>query len=354
LRGIEAMPLTRQLVNDLSMRLPGVVDEVRWNPQQRGTLWAKVSVAGVEYLFVERDVLPDADYPLTGLGVLAMTGALSLAGAIAIQRRINRPLSRLVEAARLIARGETPPPLSEREPREIATVASAFNQMTSSLAQLDAERAIVLAGVSHDLRTPLAKMRLAIEMLNRNGDTSLIDSMLRSTQEMDQITEQFLHFARASGVEEMSCSDLNQIVRECAAIYEAAARAPILDLRELPSVRLHLPSIRRAIYNLIENAYRYGAGEVRLTSGCGNGTVFVSVLDRGPGIAQSEIEAVRKPFVRGASSAGTGGAGLGLAIVDRIIRLHGGRLELLARDGGGLEARIQLPPAPADPMPAPE
>jgi two-component system osmolarity sensor histidine kinase EnvZ len=167
--------------------------------------------------------------------------------------------------------------------------------------------------------------------------------MLRSVAEMERITEQFLHYARAGGIEELGDSDINELIRECAGHFEMVGRPLVLDLQDIPPIRLHAPSIKRALNNLIENALRYGAGEVAVASRREKAMARLSVLDRGPGVEPAEMEAIKRPFTRGAGSVGTSGAGLGLAIVERIARVHGGCLDLLPRPGGGLEARIGLP-----------
>jgi two-component system osmolarity sensor histidine kinase EnvZ len=215
--------------------------------------------------------------------------------------------------------------------------------MSTSLAQMDAERAVMLAGVSHDLRTPLAKMRLAIEMLSGDGDATLINSMLRSAAEMDAIIDQFLDYARATTAERMHSADLNRLVRECAEQYAADGHALRLSLQELPDLPVRLQSMKRAVDNLIENAVRYGGSDLLVESKLLRETARLSVMDRGPGIPASEIDGLKRPFTRGSNSTGIAGSGLGLAIVERIVRAHGGCFALLPREGGGLEARIDLP-----------
>jgi two-component system osmolarity sensor histidine kinase EnvZ len=335
--------IMREFLADLRVRLPSGASDVRWSPAAHGTLWVRLSIAGESFWFVESGLQPDGEVPAAGLVLVALTALLSVAGAALIQRRINRPLSRLVQAANELAKGEPAPHLSEQAPSEIATVARAFNQMSSSLAQMDADRTVVLAGVSHDLRTPLTKMRLAIEMLTKGGDEVLIGAMLRSAAEMDAIIDQFLDYARAGSGEEVRYADLNELIRECAERQAAHGHVLPLRLQDLPELPLRVSSIRRAVGNLIENALRYGGPEVLIDSRLLQESARVSVLDRGPGISAKEIETLKKPFARGSNSAGIAGSGLGLAIVERVVRAHGGYFALLPRDGGGLEARIDLP-----------
>ena len=336
-------PIARQFLAQLLRALPDRAPEVRWSSAQQGTIWVRLPVAGQEYWFILPRMQPVGDYSVATLGLLVSVVLFSLTGAALLQRRINRPLSRLADAANRLARSERTPSLCEQAPQEIATVARAFNQMSASLARIDAERAVMLAGVSHDLRTPLAKMRLAIEMLSSSSDVMLIDSMLRSAAEMDAIIDQFLYYARTREDTEVCQGDLNWLVRECASQYLASDTPLVLDLHELPRIPLHRESMRRALDNLIENALRYGGSHIVIRSRRTRNVAELSVMDRGPGIAESEVEALKRPFVRGSASAGTTGSGLGLAIVERIVRRHAGTLALLPREGGGLEARIDLP-----------
>ena len=330
------------LEDALVERLAGGVPDLRWTRDGQTTLWVRMPLASEEYWLIVPRVQIDT-HPVTTIELTILTALLSLVAAALIQRRINRPLVRLVQAANRIARGESVPHLSERAPQEIATLTRAFNQMSQGLAQIDAERTVMLAGVSHDLRTPLAKMRLAIEMLSRDGDPTLIDSMLRSAAEMDAIVDQFLEFARLASVDDRDRVDLNRLVRECAESYQVYGHGVQLDLQELPPVSAHAQSITRALDNLIGNALRYAGPPVLVQSRCLDGVVHVSVLDNGPGIDECEVESLKRPFTRGSYSSGISGAGLGLAIVERIARFHGGALALLRREGGGLHARIELP-----------
>jgi two-component system osmolarity sensor histidine kinase EnvZ len=209
---------------------------------------------------------------------------------------------------------------------------------------LEEERALLLAGVSHDLRTPLTRLRMETEL--SVADAEARAGMEADIAEMDRTIGQFLDFARPQALagKEKVPTDLAALLDEIAARYggrvkcrhaEADFRIPLLP-----------DPLRRAIVNLIENALRHAglALPVELELAREGGKVVIAVLDRGPGIASADAERLRQPFTRGeAARTGAGGAGLGLAIVERIAKAHAGRLELLPRDGGGLAARIVLP-----------
>jgi two-component system osmolarity sensor histidine kinase EnvZ len=215
---------------------------------------------------------------------------------------------------------------------------------------MEEDRSLLLAGISHDLRTPLTRLRMEAEL--SVADATARAGMEADIIEMDRTIGQFLDFARpqtqeSSGVETV---DLNALLVEIASRYgESVTCAPCrpagADFSAPCCVSARPQSLRRAIINLIENALRHGSGaepiELALTRE--NQEIVIAIRDRGPGIAPADVERLKQPFTRGETArTGASGAGLGLAIVERILRAQGGRLELLARAGGGLEAQIRL------------
>lgn len=209
---------------------------------------------------------------------------------------------------------------------------------------LEEERALLLAGISHDLRTPLTRLRMEAEL--SVADAEARAGMEADIAEMDRTIGQFLDFARPQALAGKTKvpTDLGALIEEIAARYgERVKCRPASAGFFLPA---HPEPLRRAIVNLVENALRHGglASPVELELSREGRRMVIAVLDRGPGIAPAEAERLKQPFMRGETArTGAGGAGLGLAIVERIARAHGGHLELLPRDGGGLVARIVLP-----------
>lgn len=286
----------------------------------------------------------DRRQPLHWLGWVAATLLLALIGAYFVVFRVTRPLKHLSRAAREIGRGQRPQPLTETGPDEIRNVSRAFNQMSSDLARLDEDRALILAGISHDLRTPLARLRLATEM--GVPDEPMRADIATDIEEIDKIIGQFLDFARNGQGEDEQSVNLNDIIMDSAqALQRHGARLELL-LQELPLLKLRPLALLRLTSNLIHNALRHGGGNapVEITTRRDSEQVIFEVMDRGPGIPAEAAERLKQPFTRLESArTGAAGAGLGLAIVDRVTRMHGGRFELLPRDGGGLIARISLP-----------
>ena len=284
----------------------------------------------------------ERQFPWQWLGWTVLALLLSLIGAWLIVSRINRPLKALASAAADIGRGETPAPLPESGPAEIQTLARSFNQMSQDLARLDADRALILAGVSHDLRTPLSRLRLSTEM--SASDEGLKLGMIADIAEMDSIIGQFLDFARTQSEEPLVPTDLAALAREAVEQQLRLGHAVQANIAAVPELGLRRMGIKRLISNLLDNALAYGGNEVCVATRSEGGKLILEVLDRGPGIPREEAERLKQPFTRlEQARSDKGGSGLGLAIVDRIARHHGGGLELLAREGGGLIARVSLP-----------
>lgn len=275
---------------------------------------------------------------------------LSLAGAYLIMFRVTRPLQKLSGAAVEIGQGRSPAPVEEDGPSEIAALARAFNQMSTDLTRLDHDRALILAGISHDLRTPLTRLRMSIELIGSSelsaADAAARESMIADVEEMDLTIGQFLDFARETSGEPLQETDLAVLLKDLAAHYARRGIALETELALLPPLQLRPQGLRRAVANLIDNALRHAAGDRSLLLALRQDKhgMHIEVRDRGPGIPAQEIERLKLPFTRLESArSNVSGAGLGLAIVDRIAKANNGRLELLAREGGGLVARITLP-----------
>jgi len=307
-------------------------------------LWISFEIDGQKYwLRLPRGRIPHND-ELRWVGWGALVLVLSLIGAFLVVVRINRPLRELTRAAALVGHGRIPQPITESGPAEIVTLERAFNQMATDLQRTEADRALLLAGVSHDLRTPLSRIRLGVEMLDDKMDTSLRAGMVQDIEDIDVIINQFLDFARVTTENaSLTETDLNELVNSVLERYQRQGKVVTARLGIVPHLQLRVLAMQRLLTNLIDNALRHGGASVEIKTALENGTVRLSVLDHGPGIPESETEHMLQPFTRLNTARSTSGSGLGLAIVDRIVRLHHGSIRLLSRPGGGLEARVELP-----------
>jgi two-component system osmolarity sensor histidine kinase EnvZ len=308
--------------------------------------WVSFNIEGDGYwVYIERDPLT-RDTGTQWIRWAVMATILSLLAAIAITRVVNQPLARLSRAARELGTGHVPAPLPEKGPAEIRMVNQSFNRMVADLGKLEQDRAVLLAGISHDLRTPLARLRLELEINDLPEETRA--AMAGDIEQMDSIVRQFLDYARREPQQPAEDVDLSALVHE--ALAHARLDATVeTDIAAGIQVSGYRTELVRALDNLLTNASRYGrdaegklALEVRL--GTTPAGVALEVADRGTGIAPADVERLLRPFERGdsARSGGTG-AGLGLAIVDRIARLHRARFELLPNEPSGLRARLVFP-----------
>lgn len=280
-----------------------------------------------------------------GWGALAALAALLTAAAFV--SRLTRPLKRLAAAARSVGEGRQHATLPEEGPEELSAVAAAFNQMTADLDRLDQDRNLILAGISHDLRTPLTRLRMGVEMTITEESTR--DEMVADIEEMDRTIGQFLDFARCNEATKLQHEDMRPLLEDIAGQYRRRGIELGLELADIGQMPINRATLRRAIGNLLDNAIRHGdnsqqPGTIVLAMYGDTSSVVIEIRDRGPGIPLQEVNRLLRPFTRldDARSNSTG-AGLGLAIVDRIARQHSGRVELVPRDGGGLVARIVLP-----------
>jgi two-component system osmolarity sensor histidine kinase EnvZ len=281
---------------------------------------------------------------LEWLGWGAALLALALVGAWFIASTIARPLAALQRAAARIGRGEAHQPLAEEGPRELRSLGAAFNRMARDLESMERERAMVLAGISHDLRTPLSRMRLALEMSGATRDETRgeLDAVVTDIEEIDAIIGQFLDFARGVN-EEKARQDLGALMDEVAEHYTRLGKKISLKRGGALPLAFARTAVRRAVSNLVDNALRHAGEPVEIELRKSSGAALIEVRDRGPGIPPGETERLKRPFTRlDAARGGRAGAGLGLAIVERVARAHGGTLELAPREGGGLIARLAL------------
>ena len=305
---------------------------------------------------VDRHFGPDA-----GL-VIGIAVGLALLGSFALSQLINKPLADLSGAISAMRRGETPGPLKEDLASEIAQVNQRFNGMAADLAALEQDRAIALAGISHDIRSPLARLRMEAEMASLDHPTR--DSMVEDIERIDTIVGRFVDFARIGSATEAAQVPVAEVLEQLPLVYRPQIVAGELDLKisATPNVSWmgDRTDLERALSNLIDNASRYGrspaagseqraTAHVTIEARRQSSNLIIRVADQGPGVDTDQLEKLTRPFARGDTSrSGAEGAGLGLAIIDRFARRYDGRFTLSNGSPSGLIAELSLPDARTD------
>lgn len=278
--------------------------------------------------------------PLAAIAVVALGTFLSLLTALFLVRRITVPLARAASAASQVGAGELPELLPETGPAELAELARRFNTMAAEVRDLLDNRTTLLAGISHDLRTPMTRLQLNLEMLRDDSSPARIDRAVSDLADMNRLISGYLELARTTRPEARQRFDLagllDEVADEAGLAWSGAAPC------EVEAGRL---TVRQIVLNLIQNAQRYGGDTpVELTLECGKAMVRVIVRDSGPGIPDDQLEKVFRPFYRleSSRSQATGGTGLGLAIVRQLAETNGWKVKLQNRPQGGLEAVLEL------------
>lgn len=285
--------------------------------------------------------------PWLGMILILSVGiVVTLVTSAWLARWLIAPLARLASATQRIGEGRRPEPLVESGPIELATLAREFNRMGEQVEELLANRTTLLAGISHDLRSPLARIRLALGMLSEKPDRDLLERVVRDVDGMNELIARCLEVSRDFAEQESVELDLCDLLADVAGEFKQAGaeirghKGPDCRLRVRPL------ALKRIVSNLIENATRYGAGQpIDIEYRILDGHTEICVLDRGPGIPEDERETVFRPFHRlePSRSSRTGGSGLGLAIVRQLADANGWKVELAPRPGGGTAACVCVP-----------
>jgi two-component system osmolarity sensor histidine kinase EnvZ len=273
--------------------------------------------------------------------VLWLVGTALLLFCIAalFMRNQVRAIRRLAGAAEAFGMGRDIGPIRPEGATEVRRAATAFNRMQERVRRFLVQRTEMLAGVSHDLRTPLTRLRLALEMMPPREELRQdITEMTADVEEMERMIGGYLAFARGEGTEQAEPVNLSAVLEEVAAGARRSGAAVEVDVPPALTLPLRADAVRRAITNLVDNARRH-AHRVALAAMPQGRMVFVTVDDDGPGIPPERRESVFRPF----ESDAAGGTGLGLTIARDIVRAHGGEIVLEDSPLGGLRARIRLP-----------
>ncbi|MSO91583.1 MAG: HAMP domain-containing protein [Acetobacteraceae bacterium] len=313
-----------------------------WVSAER-TVSVRVQLAdGVLYVGMERKRFYTAMLPLFVLWIVGTALVLFIIAALFMRNQV-RALRRLADAVEAFGTGRDEGPIRPEGATEVRQAAAAFNRMQDRLRRFLVQRTEMLAGVSHDLRTPLTRLRLALAMLPERAETQRdISEMTADVQEMERMIGGYLAFARGEGEGEVEMTDLSTLLADIADGARRAGATVELRLGEALNLKLRPDAMKRAITNLVDNASRH-ARHVVLAARRGDArNVVVTVDDDGPGIPATRREQMFQPFESGATGV-KGQAGLGLTIARDIVRAHGGDISLEDSPLGGLRARVRLP-----------
>jgi two-component system, OmpR family, osmolarity sensor histidine kinase EnvZ len=348
--GTDAQGDPPQLLRRINRRLAGEA-QVYFAPRPEPAFWVRLTAAdGPWWLIVPVERLRP---PLQLGGVLALLATvlaiLGVAGVYAMN--VTRPLRRLADATEAVAQGRMVT-VDVSGPSEIRSLAERFNAMTHALDEAQKTQRTLLAGLPHDLKGPLARLRLRAELAQESGDAELAHGLLRDTADMQAIVDQFLAYVR--GLEPASYRlepmQLHTWLTEHVAHCARAGQAVTLLRADVCSAAADAQMLTRALDNLIDNALHHGAPPVEVSLVAAGNVAELSVRDHGPGIAPQLRGTAMQPFSRlDSARTRTGSVGLGLAIADRVARLHGGALQLHDPVDGeaGLQVTVSIPLLPA-------
>ena len=343
-----------RLVDEMIKRLgPGTVVASSVNDEEG--LWIGFAIERDSY-WLQMD--PSRLKPLGGtawLIWLSITTSLSLLGAAVMAGLINRPLKRLSYAASRVREGHFHGAALDEgaATSEIREVNIGFNRMAERLAKIEAERALMLAGISHDLRTPLARLRLETELSVSDPQTR--ELMVADIEQLDDIIDQFLDYARPESTE-LGPVLLTGVISRCITPWRNNTRLQIsVDVSEDLQIQAEPVELGRVLSNLLENARRYGQSpadgitRVEIVARVHEGWVLLRVRDQGPGVSVETLKNLTQPFFRGDSARTSAtGSGLGLAIVERAVQRMGGTFSVFNNSAGGLMALMKFRQADND------
>ena len=333
-------PATSPFPSFLSM----LEEKLSWRLEMPVTLtegyelcWVTLPMAGYDLQIGFSPTRADIQPLYVGIVIIGLGAAVVFATSLFIMLRVARPLAQAAQRAETFRGAQNFDLLPEKGPRELVVLARNFNTMAREIAALMANRTALLAGISHDLKTPLTRMRLAVELLPESVEPRLIQRFERNLESMDELITDALKLA--SGTQEAAQEiDLRPFVQELLSSYEAPIPLEARDIPDRP-VLVAPGALRRVLTNLVTNARQHGR-DVRVQL-IGR---EIHVLDSGPGIPPEHRQAVFQPFFRldSSRSAATGGSGLGLAVVHQLCQTHGWNIRIDGNPGSGTDVCLGI------------
>lgn len=339
------VPLIRRVLADLQARLPG--RRVMVSGRREPVLWVSATTPATGWLGIP---FIDLRMPLVRSTVLTvgLSTLLVLLIAAAYARSLTQPLKRLADAAPAVVAGTPPPELPGGAVRELVELNAALAMAAADVRRNARERDVMLAAISHDLRTPLARLRLGLELSSASFDPAVRDGMVMDIEALDALSAQFIAFVRDGSEEADGTVDVTGLLRDLVALNDAAGNRWRIEAPSPACVQGKPLALRRALDNLIRNAMHHGEPPFQATLRDIHGELRCSIADAGPGVSETLISRLGEPFMRGNEARSDAvGSGLGLASTRRIAAQHGGRLVLRNLPLGGFEATLVLPLRPA-------
>lgn len=314
-------------------------------------IWVSFEIGdGLFWAVIPRNVF-DRPFPWHWIGWGIVVFLVSISGAYFLTTRINKPLNLLINATSKLKKGLPFNKIPEDTATEFKEVTKAFNEMASNLSKSENERRFIMGSVSHDIRTPLTRMKLSLEMLPKKL-AFLKDSMDQDIDEINQIINQFLDFVRGFDDEPISSLNfgnfLTELKKQHAILGHDLKISKITRSKDIPKnlfIDVRPLAFKRLFDNLINNGVKFSkSNKIELVAKLYNEKIVINVLDKGPGIPKAQREILLEPFERLDQARGSiGGSGLGLAIANRIVMVHNGKLDLINRRVGGLNVKLTFP-----------
>ncbi len=314
-------------------------------------IWVKIPIASRE-LFVgfPHDIV--GPNPPLVLFILIIAGAvLVIISSLFLVSYLLQPINNLLIATRQLGQGTSPQPITESGPQELIQLTRSFNTMNTQIQELLQNRTVLLAGISHDLRTPIARIRLALEMLDVQQDQSLIQGINNDLSDMNHLIQRTLDFSKGldTAATEYQPIEINHYLEKYIQLHPHASLLTFAAEKQ-PRNKNCLPSLpvsvlERVLNNLLENAIHYSKNKpIHIKTHYDSGVCSIHLLDQGPGIPEHQLNTVFQPFYRLEASRNTetGGSGLGLAIVQQLCKAHGWKIQLKNRKEHGIEAILDL------------
>jgi len=329
----------------------GMTISIKTRPHDELRLWVDVPIGDHTFRF---------GFPHSRIGVqpsiVIIWGILggiivSILTSLFLVRRLTVPLQRLYVGTRAFTGGNKLEPIPESGPHELANLTHSFNEMTRQINELMENRTTLMAGISHDLRTPITRIQLAMAMLNETAEPKLVAGVLKDLDEMTELIARTMEIAKGldNRNEETQEIDLSELIDRIVSQYQSEDVNRIIWKPHKTCLQhLNAIALRRVVTNLLENALYYACNDaedkITILYECNPDVSVIKILDRGPGIPLDQQETVFQPFHRleVSRSRATGGSGLGLAIVKQLCEANGWQIQLLSRQGGGTIARLEI------------